>query len=303
MSEALDTIGVCCAHMLRAHPGGENCVFCPCTRWKKLVGAGTRCTARTNANADPVAGRCWLAENHPKGVDHALEPQGKLVTRFTDESAYYPSDFTLSAESLAEDLRRRGVDVTAGQRISREVLEGEAAEGVRSLWREYGRRPPVEQTQCPYWYEGPGLSQNVRCDEPAGHGGHHSVAIGDNLAFRWTSDVAAWRDPEVTVEDVLDKLRRHGKVVPNPKPAGHNHADDEACTSECTQVGGDHYVKRSIGPWDVWQEYGMNAFEGAVLKYLLRWRDKNGVEDLRKARHTLDRLIELEEAKGAAEAG
>lgn len=69
------------------------------------------------------------------------------------------------------------------------------------------------------------------------------------------------------------------------------------------QVGGDHYVKRKIGPWDIWAEYGMNAFEGAVLKYLLRWRDKNGVEDLKKARHTLDKLIELEEAKGDPEAG
>lgn len=108
---------------------------------------------------------------------------------------------------------------------------------------------------------------------------------------------------KVTAEDVLDKLRRHGKVVPNPKPAGHDHADDEACTAACTQVGGDHYVKRAVGPWDIWAEYGMNAFEGAVLKYLLRWRDKNGVEDLKKARHTLDKLIEIEEAKGDPEAG
>ena len=62
------------------------------------------------------------------------------------------------------------------------------------------------------------------------------------------------------------------------------------------QVGGDHYRRRRIQPWDIWEEYGMNAFEGAVLKYLLRWRDKGGVEDLKKARHTLDRLIEIEEA-------
>lgn len=63
------------------------------------------------------------------------------------------------------------------------------------------------------------------------------------------------------------------------------------------QVGGDHYAKRAIQPWDIWQEYGLNAFEGAVIKYVLRHRDKNGVEDLKKARHTLDRLIEIEERK------
>lgn len=63
------------------------------------------------------------------------------------------------------------------------------------------------------------------------------------------------------------------------------------------QVGGDHYAKRSIQPWDIWREYGLNAFEGAIVKYLLRWRDKGGVEDLKKARHTLDRLIEIEEGR------
>ncbi len=60
------------------------------------------------------------------------------------------------------------------------------------------------------------------------------------------------------------------------------------------QVGGDHYRQYRIQPWDIWQEYGLNAFEGAVLKYLLR-RKGNRLEDLKKARHTLDRLIEIEE--------
>lgn len=64
-----------------------------------------------------------------------------------------------------------------------------------------------------------------------------------------------------------------------------------------TQVGGDHYAKHSVQPWDIWEAYDLNAFEGAVIKYLLRHRDKGGVEDLKKARHTLDRLIEIEEKR------
>jgi hypothetical protein len=139
-------------------------------------------------------------------------------------------------------------------------------------------------TQCPYWYEGLGLSRNVRCDSAAGHANDHGADVGDGLRFRWTGDVARWRDPQVT---------------PNPPLT---RADLEQKPSD-RQVGGDHYVKRAIGPWDIWREYNMNAFEGAVLKYLLRWRDKGGVEDLKKARHTLDKLIELEEAKGDPEAG
>jgi hypothetical protein len=138
--------------------------------------------------------------------------------------------------------------------------------------------------RCPYWCEGPGLSRVVRCELIAGHSCDHEADIGSDLHFRWTRNVAEWRDPEVT---------------PNPplEPA-----DLESKPSD-RQVGGEHYRQHSIQPWDIWSEYGMNAFEGAVLKYLLRWRDKGGVEDLKKARHTLDKLIEIEEAKGDPEAG
>lgn len=178
-------------------------------------------------------------------------------------------DPTLSAEAVREQLALSGV--TAGQKVP----------------------------QCPYWYEGLGLSRNVRCELPAHLAGDHKADIGDDLTFRWTSDVAKWRDPQVTVEDVLDKLRRHGEVIPNPPLRV---MDLELKPSE-QQVGGDHYRQRSIQPWDIWQEYGMNAFEGAVLKYLLRWRSKGGVEDLKKARHTLDKLIEIEEGRRDPEAG
>lgn len=75
--------------------------------------------------------------------------------------------------------------------------------------------------------------------------------------------------------------------MPRSSPAG----------ARDSQVGGDHYAKHAIQTWDIWEAYGLNAFEGAVIKYLLRYRDKNGVEDLKKARHTLDRLIEIEEER------
>jgi hypothetical protein len=62
------------------------------------------------------------------------------------------------------------------------------------------------------------------------------------------------------------------------------------------QVGGDHYKKKRIQPWDF---IGANRdtigfFEGNAIKYLARWREKGGIEDLRKARHYIDKLIELE---------
>lgn len=64
-----------------------------------------------------------------------------------------------------------------------------------------------------------------------------------------------------------------------------------------TQVGGDHYRSKGLQPWDVMKAwFSSTEFQGFlignVLKYVCRFKDKNGVEDLRKARHYLDKLIE-----------
>lgn len=61
------------------------------------------------------------------------------------------------------------------------------------------------------------------------------------------------------------------------------------------QVGGDHYRKCELQPWDVISHWGLDFFEGNVLKYVQRWRHKDGIRDLYKARHYLDKLIELNE--------
>lgn len=58
------------------------------------------------------------------------------------------------------------------------------------------------------------------------------------------------------------------------------------------QEGGDHYQKLAIQPIDYILGNGLGFAEGNVVKYVTRWRDKGGVEDLRKARHYLDLLIE-----------
>ncbi len=48
------------------------------------------------------------------------------------------------------------------------------------------------------------------------------------------------------------------------------------------QVGGEHYSKYDIQVFDIIKEYNLDFFEGNALKYLLRYRDKNGFEDLDK---------------------
>lgn len=64
------------------------------------------------------------------------------------------------------------------------------------------------------------------------------------------------------------------------------------------QVGGDHY-KQAIQPWDYVAANNLGYFEGNIVKYVTRWRKKGGIEDLKKARHYLDKLIELENNKEA----
>lgn len=60
------------------------------------------------------------------------------------------------------------------------------------------------------------------------------------------------------------------------------------------QVGGDHYLKGRIQPIEFIQAQRLGFIEGSVVKYVTRWRNKNGIEDLKKARQYLDILIELE---------
>lgn len=66
-------------------------------------------------------------------------------------------------------------------------------------------------------------------------------------------------------------------------------------SANATHVGGAHYAAKPIQPWDFIAANGLGYFEGNVVKYLSRWRDKGGVQDLHKAAHYLQKLIELQE--------
>ena len=64
------------------------------------------------------------------------------------------------------------------------------------------------------------------------------------------------------------------------------------------QVGGTHYQSDGEQHWDrQWRLRGNGYFVGCITKYVERYEDKNGLEDLKKARHFLDKLIELETIK------
>jgi hypothetical protein len=63
------------------------------------------------------------------------------------------------------------------------------------------------------------------------------------------------------------------------------------------QHGGDHYKKKTIQPWDYIIANDLGFLEGNAIKYITRWKEKDGLQDLRKARHYLDKLIEINSEK------
>lgn len=60
------------------------------------------------------------------------------------------------------------------------------------------------------------------------------------------------------------------------------------------QVGGGHYTKMKIQPFQYSMANGLDPMQHTIIKYVTRFRDKNGIEDLEKAKHTIDLLIEHE---------
>ena len=131
--------------------------------------------------------------------------------------------------------------------------------------------PGEELRQCRAELVTPG-EKNLRCEILVTRGTTH-VGVSDHRAQVEGGYRVNWTDMTATYP--LRDL---------PAPASEH------------QVGGDHYRKHAIQLWDIIDEYGLSYYAGNALKYLLR--DKgNRLEDLKKARHYLDKLIELEEGK------
>lgn len=56
----------------------------------------------------------------------------------------------------------------------------------------------------------------------------------------------------------------------------------------------EHYTQWKLEPFTFLMLNGVPFAEGCAIKYLMRWRKKNGIEDLQKARRIIEMIIELE---------
>lgn len=64
-----------------------------------------------------------------------------------------------------------------------------------------------------------------------------------------------------------------------------------------TQIAGTHY-QTPIQVWDFIAANDLDWFQGTIVKYITRWHMKGGIEDLKKAKHVLDKYIEIQVANG-----
>lgn len=97
-------------------------------------------------------------------------------------------------------------------------------------------------------------------------------------AFRWNhigncADIVAWRPVAVNSEKVETALD--------------------------TQIGGEHYKRYVIQPVEFITKNKLGFLEGCVIKRICRYENKNGLEDLKKAKHEIDLLIELKYGRQA----
>ena len=65
------------------------------------------------------------------------------------------------------------------------------------------------------------------------------------------------------------------------------------------QVGGDHYKEMAIQPMEYSMANKLDACQHTIIKYVTRFRDKGGIQDLEKAKHCIDLLIHFERQSAA----
>ena len=89
---------------------------------------------------------------------------------------------------------------------------------------------------------------------------------------------------------------RRSSRTPLPPPRSPN---GRSANAPGRQVGGTHYGKYgAVQPWDVFIPWGLNGFQSEIVTHVVRYRDKNGIQDLEKAKHYIEKLIEVEKTRG-----
>jgi len=73
--------------------------------------------------------------------------------------------------------------------------------------------------------------------------------------------------------------------------------EEQFMKSSKKQIGGNHYLKYTIPPVEFIIKNNIGFVEGNVIKYILRFKEKGGVQDLLKAKHYIELLRDSSKSK------
>jgi hypothetical protein len=98
------------------------------------------------------------------------------------------------------------------------------------------------------------------------------------------------------VDEVYDTIYTNQEMIDRIEMAKsiNGFVEEKVAASE-TQVAGNHYSKLKIQPMEYCLQNDLNYGQSNAIKYITRYKDKNGIEDLKKAIHCIELLIEFEE--------
>ena len=155
------------------------------------------------------------------------------------------------------------------------------------LWLLDGKEPPQEtdeelnkQKEYPRWFKSTDTEMIVQFDSL-----QSGKVIGGSVVFADGYYITTWKPH-------TDK--KEWQEVPNPELTQENEINNT--DGKRKQIGGDHYAKHTIQPWDIIREYELDFFEGSCISYILR-RKNNRLEDLQKAAHYLEECIKNEQKR------
>lgn len=109
-------------------------------------------------------------------------------------------------------------------------------------------------------------------------------------------NIPSEQDSSLTMIE-LNSTNKQTIMPASQNPVPKEEIELPASRTDQKQIGGQHYKKLKIQVWDYVIANDLDYFQGSIIKYVTRWRDKGGVQDLRKAMHFLEKYIEHEESR------